>query len=515
MSRAFRYSGLILACALVVVACGGHTAGAAGNGTATRAAAGAPAAAPTATSSSVPGGDWPEFDYNPQRSGVGPSDTGIIAANLGGLTLRRVKIDGIADSSAIELHAVVVRGRRRDVIFVTTSYGKTIALDAGSGAKLWEFSPTGVSGTAGNPPLTTASPVADPGRRYVFAASPGGVIYKLSVTSGRVAWARSITFDPRHEKIASALNVSGPNVVAVTAGYFGDIPPYDGHVVTIGRSSGRVVRVWNTECSDRHALIRASSCAVTNTHGDNAIWGRAGAVIEPGSGRILVATGNGPFDGSTSWGDSVLELSADAGRLLHNWTPRNQLALDHSDSDIGSASPAILPPYHGFRLVVQTAKDGRLHLLDLGRLDGGTGGPGPRLGGEVQELPAPGGAPVFTAPAVWKDGPRVFAFVADNSGTAAYELIGGGRPRLRVTWHNTTSGTSPVVAGGLLYVYDELNGRLDIRRPSDGTLLRALPVAGGHWNSPVVVGGRIIEPTGSYMNAASSSTIDIYHLPGR
>ena len=153
------------------------------------------------------------------------------------------------------------------------------------------------------------------------------MIHKLAIATGRQAWSRSITFDAHYEKLASALNISGPYVVAATGGYIGDIPSYDGHVVTIDRASGRIVHVWNSECSNRHQLILASSCSVTNTNGDDAIWGRAGAVIEPGSRRILVATGNGPFDGKVNWGNSVLELSPDASRLLHNWTPPNEVTL--------------------------------------------------------------------------------------------------------------------------------------------------------------------------------------------
>ena len=72
-----------------------------------------------------------------------------------------------------------------------------------------------------------------------------------------------------------------------------------------------------------------------------------------------------------------------------------------------------------------------------------------------------------------------------------------------------------MVAGGLLYIYDEVDGQLDVRRPGSGALLRSLPVGQGHWNSPIVVGGRVIEPTGSYHDSSATSTIDIYHLPGR
>ncbi len=494
---------LALLCVSAVVACGGHAA-----------AGTAPASATARPDVASPAGDWTTFDYDPQRSGAGPSQTGITAANVSQLTPRTVQINGIADSSAIELSSVGVDGGTRDLIAVTTSYGKTIAIDPRTGARLWEFVPHGVDSSPGNPQVTTATPVVDPDRRYLYSASPNGFVYKLAIATGREIWSRRVTLDAVHEKIASALNVSGPYLVVVTGGYDGDIPPYDGHVLTIGRSTGRVAHIWNTECSDRHRLIRASSCHYTNTDGDNAIWGRAGAVIEPGSRRILVATGNGPFNGSINWGDSVLELSPDASRLLHNWTPTNELALDDSDTDVGSTSPALLPRYSGYRLAIQSGKDGVLHLLNLARLDGTGRHAGRRLGGELGQVPSPGGGQVLTQPAVLDDGGRVLVFVGDDSGTGAYTLTGGRHPSLRSVWQDSTPATSPVVAGGLLYAYDELDGKLLIRSPQSGAVLRSLPAQGGHWNSPIVVGGRIILPTGSYHDSSSSSTVEIYHLPG-
>jgi hypothetical protein len=40
--------------------------------------------APTAATATFRSGDWPTFDFNAARTGVGPADTGITAANAGG-----------------------------------------------------------------------------------------------------------------------------------------------------------------------------------------------------------------------------------------------------------------------------------------------------------------------------------------------------------------------------------------------------------------------------------------------
>ena len=205
-----------------------------------------------------------------------------------------MQLDGTVDSSPIYLHDVRVRGAIHDVFVVTTTYGRTEAIDAANGRVLWRYTPTGYSGWAGTAQITTATPAADPSRAWVYAASPDGRIQKLSVATGRVAWRTRITLLASREKIASALNVWHGRVIAATGGYIGDAPPYQGHVAVLAASTGRLVGVWNSLCSNRHRLIAPGSCDAS----DSAIWGRAGAVVDPASGALLVATGNGPWNGS-------------------------------------------------------------------------------------------------------------------------------------------------------------------------------------------------------------------------
>jgi len=444
------------------------------------------------------GGDWTRFGYDAARHNSGPSATGITPANVGGLQRQRVQLDGTVDSSPIYLRGVRTGATEHDVFIVTTSYGRTIAVDANSGAVLWRFTPAGYASWAGSYRITNATPIADPSRRFVYTVAPDGLMHKLAVATGvevrSGSWPATVTRFPVREKIAPALNYSRGLVLAATGGYIGDAAPYQGHVVAVDARSGRLVHAWNALCSARHAVIMPRTCSESGA----AIWARAGVVVDPASGRLLVATGNGRYDGRSNWGDSALMLTPNASRLLRNWTPRNQAALAAGDVDLGSTAPALLSS----KLAVQGGKDGKLRLLSLRRLGGKLG----RTGGELQTLPTPSGAGLFSAPAVGRVGGVVHVFAATESGTWAYVLRGN---RLQVAWRRSNPGTSPVLAGGLLYVYDP-NGGLDIYRPSTGATVTRLPAGNGHWNSPIVTDGRIALPEGSANDHSQSGVLDIY-----
>jgi putative pyrroloquinoline-quinone binding quinoprotein len=450
--------------------------------------------------------DWPEFGLDPQRSDATNASTGITAGDLAHLRRLQITLPGTVDSSPIYLHGVSVAGGVRDVIVLTTTYGKTLALDASSGSILWTFTPPDYSSWAGTPQITTASPIADPSRQFVYAASPNGLIHKLAIADGsedqQGAWPVSVTRDPTHEKLAAALNIDGPDVVVASGGYIGDIPPYQGHVALIDRTSGALQAVFNTLCANRRELMLPSSCSAT----DSAILSRGGPVIEPGGRRILVDTGNAPWNGASDFGDSVLELTFPELQLRQSYTPVNQEALNTSDTDLGSSAPALL----GHNRVVLAGKDGIMRVLALSRLDGHP--PSARhttLGGEVQQLPIPGGGELFTAPAVWHHGGRTTVFVADFNGTGSYALRGG---RLHTLWTNRNPGTSPILAGGLLYVYDPEAGGLNVYNPGSAKPLAKLPGAPGHWNSPIVVDGHIVEPEGNANDHRLSGTLDLFSL---
>jgi hypothetical protein len=450
--------------------------------------------------------EWPEFGLDPQRSDVSELTTGITSANVAHLRHVTVSLPGTVDSSPIYLHGVLVDGAVHNVIVVTTTYGTTLAIDAASDKILWTFTPPGYSQWAGTAQITVSSPLADPDHRFVYATSPNGLVHKLSLADGSEdregSWPARVTLEPVHEKLGAALNIDGPDIVAATSGYIGDIPVYQGHVVLISRSSGKLLKVFNTLCANRHRLQLPSTCPAS----DSAILSRGGPVVEP-DGRILIDTGNGPWNGTTDFGDSVMELTFPQLTLRQSFTPSNQEELNTGDLDLGSSAPALL----GENRVVLAGKDGIMRLLVLSRLDGhppsSAAARAHPLNGEIQRLPIPGGGELFTAPAVWRHDGQTIMFVADEHATAAYVLRGG---RLYRAWQNAEPGTSPVMAGGLLYVYDPVAGGIYVYRPSSAHPIALLPGAPGHWNSPIVVDGHVVEPEGDANAHELTGTLEIF-----
>ena len=134
----------------------------------------------------------------------------------------------------------------------------------------------------------------------------------------------------------------------------------------------------------------------------------------------------------------------------------------------------------------------------------------PHQGRELQIVSTPSGSDLFTAPAVWRRGKRVWLIAADGGATQAWSLRGG---RFRSVWRVGNGGTSPVLAGGLLWVYDPGGAGLRVYRPASGRLVAMLGAGSGHWNSPIVTDGRVALPEGDANEHATAGVLDIWRLP--
>jgi lipoprotein-anchoring transpeptidase ErfK/SrfK len=443
--------------------------------------------------------DWPTFGGDNTRTNANMAATRITAANVGSMVRQQVTISAPIDAGLIYLRGVQVNGAAHDTFFGTTNLGRTVAIDANDGKVLWEFAPSafdeaaamnpqrGADNPFGAKQITNSTPVADANRQFIYAASSEGKVTKVSIADGKAVWSTAVTKLPKIEKMDSPLSFVNGHVLAPTAGYVGDAGTYQGHVVMLNASSGAIEHVWNSLCSDRLELMDPATCP----HVQSAIWGRAGIVIDPATGNLLFATGNGDYDGKTSWGDALIMLDPNATKMLGNWTTTNNADLQRRDLDVGSTSPVLL----GDGYIAQGGKDATIRLMTMDIIKGTEA----HQGGELQVVPTPGSAQLLSGSATAKINGVTYLFAAQGGrgggGTTAWTL--GADHKLVEAWKNTTGGNTPFYAGGLLFTYNAQAGGVQVFNATTGAPVATLQSSAGHWNSVIVADNRIALPEGA------------------
>ena len=475
--------------------------------------------------------NWLQFNGDPEHTGNDTRESILSTSNVGQLRLLfQVALPDIADGAPVYLSQVSTPTGLRDLVFVTTRLGFIVALDAHTGALVWskQYGPGAClinqSPTRNETCYTTSSPAIDPNLNFVYSYGMDGYVHKYAVGDGTETltggWPELTTLKGYDEKGSSALSIAtstnGISYLYVAhAGYPGDGGNYQGHITAINLTDGSQ-KVFNTICSNQAVhfvdsrVTTGPDCYPTTM---TAIWGRPGVVYDPYHDRILMTTGNGTFQpASHLWGDTVFSLNPDGsgsgGNPLDSYTPSNYQTLQNLDLDIGSTSPAILPPASGKypHLAVQGGKDGILRLLNLDQLSGQSGLG--HTGGEIFSLTVPMGGAIFTQPAVWvnpADG-STWVFVSDGSGLAGLQLVisAGGNPSLVSRW-TAGAGASPLVANGVLFY--SRTGLISALNPTTGGLLWSDNRIGGiHWESPIVANGVVYQTD-------QSGKLTAYSLP--
>jgi len=439
------------------------------------------------------------FDGGVDDPGANYNESWLTTSNVSKLkVLWKANLPEVADNSVIEEAGVSTSSGYKNMVFVNTIKGNLIAYDALTGAKIWEKDP---SSADFNGQGTKSSPAIDSSGNYIYAYAVDGYIHKYKVATGTEVtgggFPAQVTRLPNDtEKGSASLNVANNYLYMTTSGNDGDYGHYVGHVVAINLSSGAKT-VWNAECSNIAALLYTSgSDYCSNTM--SGIWARPGVKVDPVTGNVYVATGNGNYNangGGYNWGDSIIELKSNLSSVVDSYTPTTYASLDSSDADLGSTAPVILPkqsssntPY----MLVQAGKDHILRLLNRSNLSG-AGGPR-HTGGELQTITL--SDEVHEQPAVWVDSSGVtWVFVTDDEGVLyAYKVTttGGTSKLSQVYSESIGTSSSPFVANGIVYL--DGGSILAINAKTGDILFDSSSIGvsiNQHWEAPTVVNGMV------------------------
>ena len=340
------------------------------------------------------------------RTGANTSETILTPANVNSTNFGKLftdSVDGQVYAQPLYVENLSISGGTHNVVFVCTENNSVYAFDADTaGITYWQTN----LGTPFNPPLhscgdltpmvgITGTPVIDlsSGTLYVdtkLAAGPAHKLHALDITTGNEKFGGPVTIAANQFQRHLRAPASGSAVaerrglcwlwLALRPG-----TAYHGFVLGYNATNLSQVCAFNT----------------TPTGSQGAVWSGGMAPAADTNGNIYIMTGNGTFDGTANFGESMIKLNGSLA-VQDYATPSNWSDLNNGDTDFGSGGPVLLPTHY----VVGMGKDGILYLADINNM-GHVGQfcariPGAvirRYGGQVAGLLAGAGHAVSFRPA--------------------------------------------------------------------------------------------------------------------
>ncbi len=331
------------------------------------------------------------------RTGVNPFDTALTVKNVNPLTFGKkfdLPVDGQVYAQPLVVTNIAIGGVLHSVLVVATEHDSVYAFDAFSGALLWHTSilpagevPADNINCAQITPENgiTSTPVIDRAAHQVFvlgmsrtltgkhierlhsldlstgrnllsvviSAQFPGTFPAPDVVGGKVQWK---AFQQRQRPPLLLLN----GIIYTAYGSFCDQGFYAGWVIAYNEKNFDQVGVFNTNPT---SAGKAPGAFVSNGSGGS-VWG-SGALASDTT-HVFATTGNGPFDGRTTFGDSVIKLSSNC-TLSDFFVPPEQITDQQRDLDLGSGG-VILISQNRLNLGVVAGKTGIIYIFDTSNL---------------------------------------------------------------------------------------------------------------------------------------------------
>jgi hypothetical protein len=261
-------------------------------------------------------------------------------------------VDGQVYAQPLYVSNLSIAGRMHNVVFIETEHDSVYAFDAdAAGTPLWQVSmlPGGATtvqqsmvGSTINPEIgITGTPVIDPtaGTMYLISETLENnlVVFRLhalNITTGHEQSGSPVVINatgwqPTEHLQRPGLLLANGNVY-IGIGSQGDHQPYHGWVFAYNASSLMQVAFWNS----------------TPTGTGGALWMGGSGLAADAAGNIFFMTGNGDWDGTSNFSDSIIKLSPSLA-LLDYFTPDNQGQLSLADWDLGSGGVVLVPDQSG------------------------------------------------------------------------------------------------------------------------------------------------------------------------
>ncbi len=288
--------------------------------------------------------------------------------------LRQIDRSNVAGMAVKWVFAVPNAGRLQgtpqvhDGVMYVTNTNTVIALDAGSGARLWEYSRPATPGLIGNARSPGNNRSVTVSGDKVFMQTDHAHLVALDRNKGQVVWETEMAdFRANYNATGSLLAVEN----LIVAGTAGGEEGVRGFLAAYDQQTGKEVwRFWTIPAPGERGSETWEGPDIA--HGGGPTW--LTGSYDPASKTIYWPTGNaGPdFNGDNRKGDnlytcSILALDVMTGKLKWHFQP-----TPHDEWDWDAVQPLVLVDtiWRGQqkKLLLQANRNGFLYVLD--RTDG-------------------------------------------------------------------------------------------------------------------------------------------------
>ena len=358
--------------------------------------------------------------YDLSRDGANTSETILTTASVTNSfgKLFSDPVDGQVYAQPLYVSNLGIAGGMHNVVFVCTENNSVYAFDADTaGVTYWQTN----LGTPFNPALLscsdltpvvgiTGTPVIDLNSSTLYvdtklAAGSAHELHALDITTGSEKFGGPVTisasgFNSEYEHQRPGLLLLN-GVVYLAFGSHCDKQPSGGtyHGYLLGYNATN--------------LSQVAAFNVTPTGSEGAIWSSGMAPAADTNGNIYIMTGNGTFDGTNNFGESMVKLNGSL--VVQDYaTPATWSTLNSGDTDFGSGGPVLLPAHY----VVGMGKDGRLCMADINNMG--------HVGNFIQNFAAQTkGDTLGKSPVYWQGPSTNYLFVMHaNSPTKSFQFTG-------------------------------------------------------------------------------------------
>lgn len=322
------------------------------------------------------------------RTGLNPGEQSLSPGNVSAKTFGKLfsyLVDGYVYGQPLIVSNLTVNGGTHNVVYVATEHDSVYAFDAdnyGNGTPLWQVSllKSGETPVMDDPAMlpydgVTSTPVIDLSSNTIYVVSKQSSstaghsfrLHALDITTGAEKFGGPVTVQASVPGTNSE-SVNGITYLSTACIQRAALLLENG---TIYMGFGSCPHGWFLAYNAKTLAQTAVFNSSPNLNGmgpyasAGGVWMGGGGPAADSAGNVYITTGNGPWDGKTAWGDSILKFNSQL-QIQDYFTPVGYQYMNCEDADLAAGGLLLIPGSTPQALA--GGKTGKMYMVNTSNL---------------------------------------------------------------------------------------------------------------------------------------------------